>query len=361
MTPAALSGLDPLATAVVLVDAELTVRYMNPAAENLFEMSSKNVAGQALGELFTESRLLMAAIEHARATSASYTEHELELGVNGRGRLHLSCTVTPVETAAAGADGSELLLEFRHIAQQLRIAREERMHEQSQATRELIRNLAHEIKNPLGGIRGAAQLLDRELERPNLHEYTQVIMKEADRLQSLMDRLLTPHRLPQPGQLNLHEVLERVRSLTEAEFPHGVVIERDYDVSLPSIKGDKEQLIQAMLNIVRNAAQAVVGAGRRKGTILLRTRVVRQVTLARRRYRHALAVDIADDGPGVPAELRERVFHPLVSGREGGSGLGLTLAQTFINQHHGLVSFESVPGNTIFTVLLPVDEEGNGK
>ena len=360
MTPAALSGLDPLATAVVLVDAGLAVRYMNPAAENLFEMSNRNVAGQALAELFTDTRLLMAAIEHTRATSASYTEHEVELGVSGRGRLHLSCTVTPVETAAGATDGSELLLEFRHIAQQLRIAREERMHEQSQATRELIRNLAHEIKNPLGGIRGAAQLLDRELERPNLHEYTQVIMKEADRLQSLMDRLLTPHRLPQLGWLNLHEVLERVRSLTEAEFPHGVVIDRDYDVSLPPIRGDKEQLIQAMLNVVRNAAQAVVVAGSGKGRILLRTRVVRQVTLARRRFRHALALDISDDGPGIPADLQERVFHPLVSGRDGGSGLGLTLAQTFISQHHGLISFESVPGNTTFTVLLPVEEDGGG-
>jgi two-component system nitrogen regulation sensor histidine kinase GlnL len=360
MTPAALSGLDALATAVVLVDAGLAVRYMNPAAENLFEMSSKNLAGQPLAEMFTDTGLLMAAIGNARATSGSYTEHELELGVNGRGRLHLSCTVTPVEASAAGAEGSELLLEFRHIAQQLRIAREERMHEQSQATRELIRNLAHEIKNPLGGIRGAAQLLDRELERPNLHEYTQVIMKEADRLQSLMDRLLTPHRLPQPGRLNLHEVLERVRSLIQAEFPQGVVIDRDYDVSLPTITGDKEQLIQAMLNIVRNAAQAIAGGSSRKGTILLRTRVVRQVTLARRRYRHALAVDISDDGPGVPADLQERVFHPLVSGREGGSGLGLTLAQTFINQHHGLISFESAPGNTTFTVLLPVEERDEG-
>ncbi|MGH8641606.1 MAG: nitrogen regulation protein NR(II) [Burkholderiales bacterium] len=359
MIPAALSGLDPLATAVVLVDAGLAVRYMNPAAENLFEMSSRNVAGQPLAGLFTDMGLLTAAIENARATSGSYTEHDLELGVNGLGRLHLSCTVTPVEPVPADADGAELLLEFRHIARQLRIEREERMHEQSLATRELIRNLAHEIKNPLGGIRGAAQLLDRELERPNLHEYTQVIIKEADRLQLLMDRLLTPHRLPQPGWLNLHEVLERVRSLIQAEFPQGIVIDRDYDVSLPPIKGDKEQLIQAVLNVVRNAAQAIAGSGG-KGTIQLRTRVVRQVTLARRRYRHALAVDIVDNGPGVPADLQERVFHPLVSGREGGSGLGLTLAQTFINQHRGLISFDSVPGDTVFTILLPVEESGNG-
>jgi two-component system nitrogen regulation sensor histidine kinase GlnL len=355
MTPAALSGLDVLATAVVVVDAGLAVRYMNPAAENLFQMSSKNMAGQSLDKLFTDTAVLMTAIGHARATAASYTEHDIELEANERLRLHLSFTVTPVELTSGVAGTGELLLEFRHIDKQLKIAREERLLDQSQATRELIRNLAHEIKNPLGGIRGAAQLLDRELERPSLHEYTQVIMKEADRLQLLMDRLLTPHRLPQPGQLNPHEVLERVRSLIHAEFPQGVAVRRDYDVSLPRIRGDKEQLIQAVLNIARNAAQAIAGGGR-GGEILLRTRVMRQVTLARRRYRHAVQLEIIDNGPGIPTELQERVFHPLVSGREGGSGLGLTLAQTFINQHHGVVSFESVPGNTTFTILLPVQE-----
>jgi len=361
MTPAALSGLDLLATAVVLVDAGLAVRYVNPAAENLFETSIKNVTGESLNDLFSDSAVLLAAIQYARANNCSYTEHDLELGVSGHARLHLSCTVTPVELSGGDPKGEELLLEFRHIQQQLRIEREERLLDQSQANRELIRNLAHEIKNPLGGIRGAAQLLDRELERPSLHEYTQVIMKEADRLQSLMDRLLTPHRLPQPAWLSLHEVLERVRSLIHAEYGREVVIRRDYDVSLPLLKGDKEQLIQATLNVVRNAAQAVAGGERRGGEITLRTRVVRQVTLARRRYRHALALEIADDGPGIPEALQERIFNPLVSGREGGSGLGLTLAQNFITQHRGMIYFESMPGNTVFTILLPVEEDVNGK
>ena len=358
MTPAALSGLDLLATAVVLVDAGYAVRYMNPAAENLFEMSSRNVTGQALGELFGGTAVLTAAIEYARANNCSYTEHDLELGTNGRARLHLSCTVTPVELSADDSPRDELLLEFRHIEQQLRIEREERLLDQSQANRELIRNLAHEIKNPLGGIRGAAQLLDHELERPNLHEYTQVIMKEADRLQLLMDRLLTPHRLPQPGPVNVHEVLERVRSLILAEHPKGIAMRRDYDLSLPLLKGDKEQLIQAVLNIARNATQAL--AGKAGGEIRLRTRVLRQVTLARRRYRHALVIEITDNGPGVPPELQERIFYPLVSGREGGSGLGLTLAQSFVNQHHGVISCESVPGATTFTILLPVEERDEG-
>ena len=352
----ALHGLDLLATAVMVVDENERVCYMNPAAENLFGLSAHNAEGTPLETLFQGGGVLMSAIGYARDNNCSYTEHDLALSANGYGALHLSCTVTPVDTSGAEPMGG-FLIEFRHIEQQLKIAREERMMDQSQANRELIRNLAHEIKNPLGGIRGAAQLLDRELERPGLHEYTQVIMKEADRLQILMDRLLTPHRLPQPSQVNIHEVLERVRSVIVAEFP-GIAVKRDYDTSLPTVEGDREQLIQATLNIARNAAQAIATnpPPRQKGEIRLITRVARQVTLARKRYRHAIEVSIVDNGPGIPEALRERVFYPLVSGREGGSGLGLTLAQNFISQHHGTVTFESTPGRTCFSILLPVIE-----
>ncbi len=354
MAMSARSGLDLLTTAVMLVDESGSVRYMNPAAENLFGLSSHNAEGEHLDTLFKGGSALTAAIGYARDNNCSYTEHGVTLSANGHAPVHVSCTVTPVEfNAAAPSDG--YLMEFRHTEQELKIARDERMLDQSQANRELIRNLAHEIKNPLGGIRGAAQLLDRELERPALHEYTQVIMKEADRLQLLMDRLLTPHRLPQPAQVNVHEVLERVRSVILAEFA-GIAMPRDYDTSLPAIEGDREQLIQAMLNIARNAAQAITAHPRRqgKGEIRLKTRIARQVTLARKRYRHAIEVLIIDNGPGIPEAMRERIFYPLVSGREGGSGLGLTLAQNFISQHQGTVTFESAPGATLFSVLLPV-------
>jgi two-component system nitrogen regulation sensor histidine kinase GlnL len=352
--PAALSGLELLAAAVVLVDQKLIVQYMNPSAENLFQLNAKNVTGQPLSALFDDTSTLSAAVIFARDHNGSYTEHALELGIAGR-KLNLSCTVTPVGLEQKQSS-DDFLLEFQHIEQQLKIAREERMLDQSQANRELIRNLAHEIKNPLGGIRGAAQLLERELERPSLQEYTQVIMKEADRLQQLMDRLLTPHRLPQPTAVNLHEVLERVRSVILAEYP-SIVIRRDYDTSLPLLKGDKEQLIQAVLNIVRNAAQALSG----KGEIKLGTRIARQATVVRKRHRYALELTICDNGPGIPEEIRERIFYPLVSGRDGGSGLGLTLAQNFIAQHHGTITFESEPGSTCFTILLPVAEAVNGK
>ena len=255
------------------------------------------------------------------------------------------------EIRSVQAQDRRLLLEFQQMDQQLRIEREERMLIQQQANAELLRNLAHEIRNPLGGLRGAAQLLEHELPQPALREYTQVIIKEADRLQSLMDRLLVPHRVPRYELTNIHEVLERVRSLLLAESPHGVTVRRDYDTSLPELVGDREKLIQAVLNIARNAVQAMQG----RGEIVFRTRAERQVTLARKRYRVAIRLQIIDNGPGIPPEIHDRIFYPLVSGREDGSGLGLTLAQTFITQHHGMIECESSPGNTCFTILLPVE------
>jgi two-component system nitrogen regulation sensor histidine kinase GlnL len=260
--------------------------------------------------------------------------------------------VTPI---ASG--GAALAIEFKHIDQQLRIAREQRLLEQQQANRELIRSLAHEIKNPLGGIRGAAQLLETEADPRTFSEYTQVIIGEADRLQALVDRLLAPHRKPHVvATVNIHEVTERVRALIDAEFTRGLVTERDYDASLPEFQGDREQLIQAVLNIARNAAEALADRAAATGDarIVFRTRVSRQTTIGKQRWRLALELHVEDNGPGVPESLRERIFFPLVSGREGGSGLGLTLAQTFIQQHHGIVEFESEPGRTLFKVVIPI-------
>jgi two-component system nitrogen regulation sensor histidine kinase GlnL len=350
MKPLSFPGMDALATAVVLVDDQRRVRYVNSAAENLFAVSAKNIVGTTLSRMFGEPEPISAIVSYAAQHNSSYTQHEVALSLNGSGRLELSCTVTPVEIL----DFEGYLVEFGALNQQLRLAREERLLDQSARNRELIRNLAHEIKNPLGALRGAAQLLDRELDRPELHEYTQVIMKEADRLQALMDRLLAPHRLPQIVQFNIHEVLERVRSLLLAEFPQGISIRRDYDVSLPPLSADREQIIQALLNIARNAAQALRGTGQ----IVLRSRVARRVTLARRLYRLAIVVQIEDNGPGIGDELKDKIFFPLVSGREGGTGLGLTLAQTFVSQHHGTIELESRPGRTCFSVLLPVEEQG---
>ena len=346
MAASSFSGLDLLATSVLVVDDELRVIYANSAAEDLLAFSLKNVAGLPLAQLFADSGEIIVSLNEVMGHNWSYTGRDLTLTRPGHASLHLNCLVTPIEHAAA-----RLLIEFRPIDQQIRIAREQRQMDQQQANRELIRNLAHEIRNPLGGLRGSAQLLERELERPELREYTQVIIKEADRLQALMDRLLTPHRPPQVAPLNIHEVLERVRSLVLAEYPAGIHIERDYDASLPDLRGDKEQLIQAVLNIVRNAAQALNG----NGGIEFRTRAARQVTLAKQRYKLALELQVIDNGPGIPDDLRERIFYPLVSGRDGGSGLGLTLSQTFVQHHHGTIECDSRPGRTCFTIMLPLE------
>jgi two-component system nitrogen regulation sensor histidine kinase GlnL len=356
LSPIGGRALEWLATAVLLLNDSRRVVYVNPAAENLFELSRRKFTGRTPAEIFDGCAALEVAIDKAISSGASYTEQELELAPSGRPKLHLACTASPVD-----ADGAALVLELRQIDRQLNIAREERRLEQQQANRELIRSLAHEIKNPLGGIRGAAQLLERELGRPALVEYTQVIITEADRLRALVNRLLGPHRAPLYRRINVHEVLVRVKGVVQAEFP-AIPIACDFDSSLPEFDADHEQLMQAALNIVRNAAQALAASAVAAPQVRLVTRVARGVTLAKHRHRLAVAIGVEDNGPGVPDAIRDRIFFPLVSGREGGSGLGLTIAQTLITQHGGTIECASAPGNTVFTVLLPlrVAPAGNG-
>lgn len=349
-----LEGLDLLASAVVLLDADGRITYANAAAENLLESSFKALANQKLTELFSNGDKLTTVFHQAVAHQFADKRLDLTLERIGRDSLQVHVIVTALDNPEV-----PVLIELRENVQQLKLDREERIIDQSQANKELIRNLAHEIKNPLGGIRGAAQLLELELPERHLkelREYTQVIIKEADRLQTLVDRLLAPHRYPHiVGDVNIHEVCERVRSLIVSEFPVGLTIKRDYDLSVPEFRGDKEQLIQAVLNIAHNAAQALserIQNG--DGELILQTRVARQVTLAKVRYRLALDLHIIDNGPGIPPDIQDRIFYPLVSGRDGGSGLGLTLAQTFIQQHMGVIECESRPGRTDFRILIPL-------
>ena len=348
MTGGSFAGLDLLATAVVVLDDELRIRFANAAAEQLLQTSRRSLLGAVFDELFIDAAPLAEKLRQALVKHWGFWDQALPLTRPGQDSLHVNVLATPVELPVEG-----LLLEIRSIDQHLRIEREEQLLQQHQANRELIRNLAHEIKNPLGGLRGSAQLLEGELDRIELREYTQVIIKEADRLQALVDRLLTPHRTPHIGPVNIHEALERVRSLISAEFPSGIALRRDYDTSLPDIHGDREQLIQVVLNIVRNAAQAL--RGQADAEIRLRTRVARSVTIARRMHRLALELQIIDNGPGIPAELRDRIFYPLVSGRDGGTGLGLTLAQTYVQHHQGVLECESEPGHTVFRIVLPIE------
>ena len=343
-------GLDLITTAVIALDRDLRITFVNAAAEQLLSVSRRNMEGQSAREIFHGAPEFHAKLSQTLEESRGFVDPDLSLETHGQ-LQNIHCIVTPVEAGEA-----QLLVEMRVVEQQLKIEREAQRLSQAEANRELIRNLAHEIKNPLGGLRGSAQLLERELERAELREYTQVIIKEADRLQALMDRLLTPHRPPKWRDINIHEVCERVRSLIIAEFPEGIRFRRNYDTSLPEVRADSEQLIQVVLNIVRNAAQAISGAPAKNqgGEIEIKTRVARQVTLAKTRHKLALELQVTDNGPGIPAHIREKIFYPLVSGREGGSGLGLTLAQTFVQHHEGVIEVDSKPGRTCFRIVLPL-------
>ncbi|HEV3105197.1 MAG TPA: nitrogen regulation protein NR(II) [Trinickia sp.] len=351
-----LPGLEALPTVVLVLDKRtLRVAFANPSAESMLDLSRRQLTQMVWSDIFANGDELVATIAAIVEQRFHATHLDTVLERPGREALHVHAIIGSLESAP-----EHVLLELFENERHLRSDREERIHDLATANKQLIRNLAHEIKNPLGGIRGAAQLLEFELgerERHELREYTQVIVKESDRLQTLVDRLLEPHRHPHiVGNVNIHEVCERVRAVILAEFPRGLTIERDYDVSVPDLRGDKEQLIQALLNIVRNAAQALsnrISEG--DARIALRTRVARKVTIAKRLCKLALDLRVIDNGPGIPDDIRDRIFYPLVSGREDGSGLGLTLAQTFVQQHDGLIEVESRPGHTEFQILLPLD------
>ena len=350
---AAYAAFDHLATMVAVVSPEGRCVFANASFENVLGLSRRSVQRGSLFDWFVDADVLRDTVAAVARNEFATSRMEALLrrpGPTGGDAL-------PVHAIVNQMDGTpHVLLELVEIEQQTRQDREERALGQAKANKELIRNLAHEIKNPLGGIRGAAQLLEMEVESRALTEYTQVIINEADRLQALVDRLLAPHRKPHVvSDVNIHEVCERVRALVLAEHPRGLAVVRDYDTSIPEFRGDREQLIQAVLNIVRNATEALaeqIAAG--SARIVLRTRIARQLTIGKQRHRLALELHVQDNGPGVPEAIRDRVFHPLVSGRDGGSGLGLTLAQTFVQQHQGTIEFDSTPGRTNFKIVIPL-------
>lgn len=347
------SVLDHLASMVAIVEPDGRCLFANTTFEEVLGLSRRAVLGESIFDWFADSAMLREIV--TAVARNEYATSRLQAELKRHPNLYADALHVQVIVTRYG-HGDQVLVELVEIEQQTRQDREERALDQVQANKELIRNLAHEIKNPLGGIRGAAQLLQMELDDKSLIEYTQVIIHEADRLQSLVDRLLAPHRRPHlVGDVNIHEVCERVRSVILAEFPKGLKVWRDYDTSIPEFRGDREQLIQALLNIAHNAAQAL---SERMAThdarIVFKTRVARRVTINRQLYRLALVLHIEDNGPGIPETLRDRIFYPLVSGRDGGSGLGLTLAQTFVQQHQGTIECESEPGYTVFKITIPL-------
>ena len=342
--------LDNLTTAILLVDAGMRVTYLNPAAESLLELSSARVAGERLDRIFHEDADSLVDLQRVLETGVGYTKRQALFHLAPGRDITVDYAVTPV----AMEDGA-LIIEIQPLERLLRISRDEAILSSQQLSQMLVRGLAHEIKNPLGGLRGAAQLLARELPSPELVDYTNVIIEEADRLRNLVDRLLSAPRRITRESMNIHEVLERVRHLVEAESHGSLCVERDYDPSIPDIEGDREQLIQAVLNITRNARQALATSTGTNASIAFRTRALRQVTIGNRRHRLACLVEIRDNGPGVPEELIDTLFLPMVSGRADGTGLGLTIAQSIFKQHDGLIECQSRPGETVFSLLIPLE------
>lgn len=347
--------LENLCTAVFLLNEDLNVCYANPAASILLQSGSKRILSSKLSRLFTQyEHTLFNEFRSILDNGHTYTQRDCEFSLHNGAPILVDCSVSPhlIENQRF------LIIEMQAKDRLLRISREEQLHENQETAQILIRGFAHEVKNPLGGIRGAAQLLDAELTIPDHHEYTQIIMDESDRLRNLVDRMLGSNKILKKAETNIHEILERVCSLIHAESSGKIRIVRDYDPSIPIFLADKSQLIQAFLNIAKNALQALsaqVEEGQ-DGIITLRTRVLRQFTIGHSKHRLVLCVDIIDNGPGIPKEAIQNIFYPMISGRPDGTGLGLSITQSILTKHDGLVECESKPSETKFIVYLPLEQ-----
>ena len=341
--------LDSLNTAVIVVDNHLILRYLNSAAEVIMDISLNRVVGKSLTAFFVENATAITALEKAAKRGDNYTKRRAHWRLLSGKKMIVDYTVTPL------VDQSGLAIEVQPLDRLLRISREEALISAQETTRNLVKGLAHEIKNPLGGIRGAAQLLARQFPDAQIDEYTNIIIDESDRLRKLVDLMLGPHQASQWLHINIHELLSHIRTLIEAECAGEIDLKSDYDPSIPEFFGDREQLIQALLNIVRNAMQALQESGMsHKGCITLRTRIQRHLTIGLEHHALVCCVDVIDNGPGIPEELIKDVFYPMISGRAEGTGLGLAISQHLINLHQGLIECDSRPGFTKFSIFIPV-------
>lgn len=342
--------VEQLSTGLLRLDASLRVAYLNPAAEQLIGSSRKRLEGRVLDEAVPSFGALRPFLERSMRTGEGFAQRELSIEVPGPSgeRIVLDCTIG--EYAMDGEDG--LIVELTDASRRLRISRENALLSQLEASRGIVRQLAHEIRNPLGGIRGAAQLLERELPEESLREFTRVIIREADRLAGLASNMLGPGAPPARERLNIHEIVEHVYRLTRAEAGDEIRVNRDYDPSLPTVELDRAQVIQAMLNLSGNALQAMGDAGR----LIFRTRALSHYTIGTRQHRLVACVEVEDSGPGVPDDLQETLFYPLITGRPGGTGLGLALAQDLVTRQGGMIEYTSRPGRTVFQLLFPIEQ-----
>jgi two-component system nitrogen regulation sensor histidine kinase GlnL len=340
--------LDNLHTSVILLDHNFNLTYINYAGEILLQSTARTILGRNINSLIRcPDEDLTKSLNEVLKNKAPITHNETTLGVPDERQIKVDCAISPfLETNKP----TQIIIEITTKDQHLRVTRDEQIRHKNQIARDIVRRLAHEVKNPLGGLRGAAQLLEAELNSEELKEYTQVIIKEADRLQQLVDKMLGPNQLPEIAALNIHQVLSHIIPLVRAESPH-IEFTLDYDPSIPDIMGDKNQLIQSILNIIGNAVKANDG----QGTITLKTRIQRHFLIADKIHRHVLQLDIIDNGSGIPKKIQDKLFFPMISGREDGMGLCLSIALSLIARHHGLIECHSRPGQTIFSIFLPVE------
>jgi len=343
---------DSLITAVIVIDEQLSVVHLNAAAEVLLCVSAKQMKGRRIDQCFTEAGQIPVSLQSVLKKNQRYTKRKARWLRHDNNEITVDYSVSP------NVDNKHIIMEVQPLDRLLRISREEAWLSSQETSKNLVRSLAHEIKNPLGGIRGAAQLLSKELVSKGFDEYTHIIIEETDRLRNLVDRMLGPISPAQFEETNIHEILEYVSSVIRLEAQDSVAIKRDYDPSIPELICDKEQLIQAVLNIVRNAFQALTETNiDYDGAITMRTRIQRRHTLGRRYYPLVAKISIIDNGPGIPSDLIEDIFFPMITGRATGSGLGLAISQNLVSQHRGLIECTSEPGKTRFDIFLPLGKD----
>lgn len=331
-------------TSILLLDQYLTVQYANPAAEALLLRSGEKLIGKDFNHLFLQDVISNTQLKQLIEVKQEFTDSEVQLQLSEQYKITAEITASSIDINQE----NYILLEIKQIDQQKQISIETFQQQQWESARDLIRGLAHEIKNPLGGLRGAAQLLDKELTLEQ-KEYTQVIIEQADRLTNLVDRLLGPNQLPQFNQHNIHQTIEKVYQLVSLDNNQKLNLLKDYDPSIPEIYFDQDKMLQVLLNIVNNAVQVLP----EHGSITLKTRVASNQTINGQRAKLSVKISIIDNGPGIPSNIQDTLFYPMVSGRNNGTGIGLSIAQTLVHQHQGKISCQSQPGHTEFIILLP--------
>lgn len=345
------SLLDNLTTCIILLDDQLRISYVNPSAEIMLATSYQRCLNLPIQEMVTEQSQNI-TLQEALIKGHPCTKLDTHLIIHNQQSIMADYVITPIQVD----NNSYYLIEIT-VLDALRVSKEKAAHTQLEGNKMLLRGLAHEIKNPLGGIRGAAQLLDRELTDESFKEYTHIFIEEADRLCNLVDRMLGTNKLPQFETTNIHEVLERVYQLISAESQGRIKLIKDYDPSIPELRMDTQQMIQALLNITRNALQALTEIHITAPYIYFKTRIIRQFPIETTRHKMVLCIEIIDNGPGIPSVIKDTLFYPLVSGRPEGTGLGLSITQNIINLHKGIIECHSQPGQTKFTLFLPLDKE----